>query len=442
MKSNTTQSLVLAVSFTLIGLGLATLLTPEGNAEDSPAASSPLSKSERVERLQKALKHARFRIGLLEEQLNDLVGETQTANISSATNFGVAPLDPDQELLAQVAGVSSQSLTDAARLEELQALIEKAKRGEIELSEEELKARVSEIRGQFTAAIESEDGDSAIKAMKALSELDERAYPELMSLWAKMRENGWLGLNGGQRRLWFNADVFHWALKNDQLAGLDEKQSLAFKVEALRYLPWYETDPSKQADTYKGILESLEAPGAEMSKDDRRRLRRGWRRNGDLYRGVVSRLAGVNSPEATEMLMNLADNNNLPVDVRAQAYRGLGRHSGPEANRLIESGMNSQNRAIRNAATIAQVRRQPPASGMLVTQVNRKGLGGRTGLAVGTVITKYNGQRIRNQHDLQRAMRRSRGKSVQIEYNTNGVITQSTVKGGKNLGIGGERVRR
>jgi hypothetical protein len=415
-----------------------------GEIQDSDASDAPQfdRQAEVITELRRTLTQAKTRIGLLEEQLEDPI---RAAPIHSGihADSNSAHLAAAGELISSLAEISSETDTALSmRLEELQANLEKAKNGELELSDAEVQAKVQDLKGAFEQASAAKDGPSALKAMMALSNLDKRAFPALIDLWTKMRKNGWYGLNGGQRRLWFNAKVFHWALEGEQI-GSSGKDSKAFRIQALRYLPWYEPDPAKQAESYAKFLGSVESPYGELSAKQKKLLGRGWRRNGDLFRGTIERLGSVNDPKSAAVLSRFADDPNLPTDVRAMALSGLGRQSGPsrDIDRLIENGLRDQSGSIRRTAIIAQARRKPPATGWLVKGVNKKSpLFKKVG--IGGVITSYNGRKIRNGNDLRRAIARSKGKKVMIEVNNHGIISKVNLQGGKDLRISGEQIRK
>lgn len=435
------------LAFGILFLGIGAILGAEflGDIQQESESDAPIydPQAEVMTELRRSLNQARARIGLLEEQLEDPLLLPSAIHSGTLTRSGAtSALKSSGELISDTAEVTSSSTALSERLEELQSELEKAKNGEIELTDAEVQARVASLQGAFAQAAAAKDGPSALKAMMALSNLDKRAFPALIDLWTKMRENGWYGLNGGQRRLWFNAKVFHWALNSENIGG-DEKSAKAFRIQALRYLPWYEPDPAKQAESYAKFLESVEKPNPDLTDKQKKALRRGWRRNGDLFRGSIERLGTVNDEKSAALLSRYADDPDLPVDVRAMALNGLGRQSSNsrDIERIIEEGLRDQSGSIRRAATIAQVRRNPPASGLLVRGVNRKSpLYKKVG--IGSVITKYNGMKIRSENDLKRALRRSKGKQVSIEVNRNGVISQVNIRGGKDLRIAQERIRK
>lgn len=436
------------LAFGIVFLAIGTILGAEflGDIQEPSESDTPIydQRAEVMTELRRSLNQARARIGLLEEQLEDPL--LSPAFIHSGTTTSLArggALPQAGELISSdTALIKSDSTALSERLEELQSELERAKNGEIELSDAEVQARVASLQSAFAQAAAAKDGSSAMKAMMALSNLDKRAFPALIDLWSKMRENGWYGLNGGQRRLWFNAKVFHWALNAENIGG-DEKSSKAFRIQALRYLPWYETDPTKQAESYAKFLDGVDKPGAELTDKEKKLLKRGWRRNGDLFRGTIARLGSVNDAKSAALLTQYADDPDLPIDVRAMALNGLGRQSANsrDVERIIEEGLRDQSGTIRRAATIAQVRRNPPASGLLVRGVNRKSPLYKK-IGIGSVITKYNGRKIRNENDLKRALRKSKGKQVTVEVNRNGVISQVNVAGGKDLRLAQERIRK
>ncbi|MDF1666480.1 MAG: PDZ domain-containing protein [Planctomycetota bacterium] len=434
------------LAFGIAFLAIGTILGAEflGDIQEPVDSDTPIydQQAEVMTELRRSLNQARARIGLLEEQLEDPLLSPAFIHSGTMTAARLEALRQSGELISDTAEIKSDSTALSERLEELESELEKAKNGEIQLTDAEVQARVASLQNAFAQAAAAKDGASAMKAMMALSNLDKRAFPALIDLWSKMRENGWYGLNGGQRRLWFNAKVFHWALNSENIGG-DDKSAKAFKIQALRYLPWYETDPTKQAESYAKFLEGVEKPGSELTDKEKKLLKRGWRRNGDLFRGTLSRLGSVDDAKSAKLLTRYADDLDLPIDVRAMALNGLGRQSASsrDVERIIEEGLRDQSGTIRRAATIAQVRRNPPASGLLVRGVNRKSPLYKK-IGIGSVITKYNGMKIRNENDLKRALRKSKGKQITVEVNRNGIISQVNVAGGKDLRLAQERIRK
>jgi hypothetical protein len=441
MKTNLKLA-ALAIVFLFIGVTLGAQFFEELQDSSTSGLAQYDHQAETITELRRHLIQARVRIGLLEEQLQDPL----TAPIDSEIQASIpvtAPLAISDSLTADEALIGSSTPTALSeRLEELEADLEKAKNGELKLSDEELQERVSGLQEAFDQAMNAKDGPTALKAMMSLSQLDKRAFPALIDLWNKMRKNRWFGLNGGQRRLWFNAKVFHWALNSESL-GADDKSAKAFRVQALRFLPWYEPDPAKQAESYAKFLESTKKPGVELSDKEKKLLKRGWRRNGDLFRGTIERLGTVNDPKSNKLLTGYAEDRNLPVDVRAMALNGLGRQgtSSRDADRVIEDALRDPNGNIRRVATIAQARRRPVASGWLVKGVNKKSPLFKSA-KIGGVITKYNGRKIRNENELKRAIRRSKGQQIVVEVNNGGIISLVNIAGGRDLKINGERVQK
>jgi hypothetical protein len=450
---NSKGPLGLAFGTLLLGLGIGASLTGELRWRDRSLSLASFDSDQvlAIRKLRAELDRAQAKIeALAAMQVATVMNEQSRGRERDAAHESAiaselavltlqAPAAPGP---ADLAAIESSDEDLSARLEELKDELERARQGEVKLSDAEVQAKVSELQGEFNEALEGRDGAGAIKAMMALAEMDERAWPELVELWSKMREQGWLGLNGGQQRLWFNAEVFRWALNSDTLGGADPETAQAFKVQALRFMPWYEPDREKQAESYLQMLKSIDGPQGEPEGAERKLLERGWARNGDLYRGAVERLSQLKDERAAEFLAGLVSNQDTPADIRAVAVTGLGRQSGYEAERLLERALQDPSPAVQRAARLATVRRAPPDTGMMVARLNGKGPLAQAGVGLGGVLTKINGQRVRNERELQLVLARNRGKALNVEVNQNGLVSTVNVKAGQNLGIAGEPVRR
>lgn len=433
--ASTLRTTLLATGFTLVGLALGLALTPRSgvDCERPPVAPRP-DAERRLARLKADLHEARLQLGRLREErdaslLTDGGAPTAEVETRSAT-LTLDELPEPAEPSAEVAPVTSSSEALAARVAELEARLQDAIRGELVLTDAEVRQRVSELGAKLDGALESGDSATALATMTDLAEMDERAFPALLEAWQSMREQGWMGLTGAQRRLWIRGPVLHWALGNEDL-GIEGKDAQRFKVMALRMLPHYEPDKGRQAETLAKVFAGLDGPG----ETDPRRLRRGWHRNGDLYRGTLDRLSRIPGEVTSGILQRVADNTRLPADVRRRAVSSLWRQQDRGSARVLEAALRDNDPGVRRAAQIASLRRAPPATGILLTRVNRKGLGARSGFTPGAVVTRYNGRPVRNQRELRRAMARSRGKTVVVELNAGGVIRKVSVPGGKNLGL-------
>jgi len=434
-----------SLSFCFLGIGLGASLMTE--LWESPSRAALRASNNRTagvfDELKGELQLTRARMTLLEEELAAARKSGDVESASRAQSLAFSLLSMPLSLWQGVAAVGSSAIVSVPGEEDglpFLGTLPKPSASAAKLSDAQVAERVEAARSSFGTALAGRDGAGAMAAMEQLAGLDKRSYPALVEMWQQMQKKKWLGLNKHQRRLWYRAEVFHWALSGENL-GVDGKQALRFKGLALRYMNWYEPDREKQAETYVKLLGSLELP-AEPDAKAKKQLRRGWERNLDLYRGTVRQLARVRGPEAGRLLGELAGNRKAPSDLRISALNGLANKGGREADFAIAEALRDPDPQVRHSAAMVKIRRAPPATGLLVTGTGRKSEARKLGIPAGAVMTSYGGRRVRNAKELQRMMRRSRGKTITVEVTRGGIITQYKVKGGRKLGLSAVPVRR
>lgn len=412
------------------GAGFGDVLKDDSAKNKAPVGSS----ADELAALKSDLNKARKRIALLEDSLN----QSAAAKFSNSKDDASLP-KPTTQLPKAKAKVSSLQ----ARIAELEAALKKERKGKGPLSDEDMRVKIDDTRAAFADALAAKDGKAAIKLMRELAELDERAYPALVELWQDMEKNKWLGLDWRKRGKWATSEIFHWALTNNDLKLSDPALAKKFQKQAVWMLRWYEDDDEKKAQTYASFLAGMNVP-AEMTKEEREANRRNrWGRGpgNDMFRSSLNSLADIRSAEASRVLTDLAANSAAPSDVRLTAVRGLGKQDDASSLLALRAATQDNDPKIRQTATIGLARRDPPVTGWLITSVSSKSQAEGGGIDAGSIITGYNGKPVTNTRELVNAIQAAKG-SVTLEVFQNGQRRTVTVNGGQRLGVNGEGVAK
>jgi len=432
MKKAALTSSLLSTLCLVLGLGLGVAFGPS-LSDGSGAGVAPEQGSDEagaeIARLRSSLSKAEARIELLDERLRTQPTELSAAPVSSPKPSSIAAAPA-------LSKKSGESLALQARVTELEELLAKAKRGELELSDEDVKERVDSAQASFDKAFASKNGAAAIKAMGILAKLDERAFPALVALWDRMEKGKWLGLGWRRRNGWASASVFHWALSSSSL-GAGDVTGKAFRRQAVWLLPWYEQDRAKRSATFAGFLSSL--PDPKEREPGQRRRRGRWEAPQDLFRGALGQLARVAGPASSEALSRVARRFDLPSDVRATAVRGLARQTDRASMAILETARRDPAPEVRGAAELGLAKRDPAVDGWLITSVTPGSQAAKAGIEVGSIVVSYDGKPVRNDGDLNRLKRGARNRKVAIQAHK-GALRSFTIQGGQTIGIDGEAV--
>lgn len=428
MRAKTIVShLVIAALFTGVGMSLTALL---GTVEDSSRAEDSSDAFDRWEE-REALSQARARVKELEDQLKDRPWIAESAKPTALP--GAEPSDdavPDAELARL-----------RTRLEKVKAELaaEKAKNGP--MSDDEMAATLRDAQDRFSLAMSSGDGAAAVQVLAQLTKLDKRAFPTVVRFWSELNDKKWLGMDWRQRRGWATAELFHWGLRDQaELAALGPDLAKKFEREAIWSLSRYEDDPKKQAETFAIFLDSQPRPDP-LTKRDAARRGRNMGPPRDPYRSALRHLSQLPSQEASRILSRVATDPTLPEDVRSTAVRGLVRQVDDASLVALETATRDPDASVARRASVGLVKRDPPASGWLITSVTNKGQAQGLNIPVGAIITSYDGKPIRRDRDLYGAIRKTKGKeSVALTVNYNGSVQAYSVKGGR-IGVNGETVK-
>lgn len=410
----------------LLGTGLLTEV--ENGPEPQQASTSGASAEEKAEN-----EKLKREIATLESRLATIIkpgpakAPEPTAAEMKATSLAaaLASKNPAERLKAEIEQV--KAAIELARIQPL-------------MSDAELKKKVSAIEAAARAAIEEGDGEAAIAALAELAQLDKRAFPTLVSLWAELKGARIPGV--GRRETmgmgWGSAELFSWALTTKEL-GVDADTARAFQASSVMSLRFMEPDSAKRNETYLSFLAGQPAPEALPEGSGGRRGGRGVIME-DPYRGALAMVARSDDPAAGIFLSDAALNPQLPTDVRTTAIRGLVKQTGPEASQALAAASSDPDPKVQQAATLAKVQQNPPATGYFVTDVRNNSQLGAAGVAPGAIITSINGQPIQSGFDVRRLMQ-SDQETVVVKVLENGAEKEVTVKSNDRLGVDGQTVK-
>jgi hypothetical protein len=425
------QSLVLAGIFSAVGFGFGAIFFGDLQEDrDETAVSQNDGRSAELQRLKSALAKAQAKIKILEE------GQALASESRTKTTLLPAPRLPDSA--TQEAKELFTKLN--TRIASLQEELDKERKKDAPLSDEEMAEKVQELKDKFDDALAKKSGADALKAMKELSKLDSRAYGTLVGLWDKMEKAKWLGLGWRERRGWASADLFHWALNPKGMSLGNEKLEQDFRVQAVWLLGWYEDDATKKADTYTSFLSTLTLP-SELTEEEKRKRsrRRGWDADKDLYRASLRGLSRIPSSEASRLLTGLVSNAGAPNDIRLTAVRGLSKQLDDASLQALKYAVNDPDPQIRRSAELGLVRRDPPVRGWLITDITKNSQAATLGIESGSIIVGADGKNMTSSRDLFQKIYRSK-EDVHVSVYKNGAVQIYKFKGGQRLGVDGEDI--
>lgn len=325
-----------------------------------------------------------------------------------------------------------------ARIAELEAeLAEADPEAKARLSDSAMAAKVSSIRARFAEALKDGDGPAAMALMAELAALDERAFPALVELWGQMREAGWPGVDKRERLAWANPEVLRWALLGEGLG--DDAVARRFLREAIGALRHIEPDFARQAATLLAYLEKN-----SPQQFNARQLRKLGNRVSkiDPYRNALRQLGRIDDPASAARLGAVANQADLPRDMRLQAIDGLRRQRSDAAENALRVAMNDADPRVRQAAELALGRRNPAATGYFITEHDRKSQARELGIAPGAIILSFEGKPVRRERDIERLRRRVKGPTASIQVYQDGQVRTVQLDPKRRLGIDGDSVQK
>lgn len=432
MSKSMLKTLVLAGSCVAIGVGLGATfigeLKEDGTVQKDDSEGAYLSE---IQRLKSALASAQSKIKQL--QLDELQANKPQIRKTTALPKMALPDTADEQSKAVVAKLNE-------RIADLEVELAAEKKKTAPLSDEEMAAKVQELKDKFNDAFAQKDGAAAMKAMKELAKLDSRAFEARVELWAKMEKSKWLGLGWRERRGWSTPELFHWALKPGEMKLSDPKMATEFRKTAVWLLGFSDDEPSKKAKTFASFLGTLPLP-TELTDEEKkaRRGRRRWEPDSDLYRASLRSIARIPSDESAQILTGLVNNSAAPNDVRLTAVRGLARQRDDASLQALKYAANDGDPEIRKTAEVGLVRRNPPIQGYLITDVTKNSQAAGLGLEAGSIITGADGKTMKP-NDIFQKIYRSK-EPVMVSVYKNGVVQTYKFKGGQRLGVNGEEVK-
>lgn len=430
MSKSILKSLALAGTCVAIGVGLgATFLTElkdDAGITENDDSAAYISE---IQRLKASLTKAQSKIKQLQEE--ELLAARPKKTTTALPTIAL-PDNADAQAKAVVAKLNEQ-------IAELQSELDAEKKKTAPLTDEEMAAKVQEIKDKFNDAFAQKDGEAAIKAMKELAKLDSRAFETQVELWAQMEKNKWLGLGWRGRRGWSTPALFHWALTPEGLKNTDPKMAKEFRKTAVWLLAFSDDEPSKKAKTFANFLGTLPLP-TELTDEQKKARggRRRWEADSDLYRASLRSIARIPSEDSAQVLTGLVNNNSAPNDVRLIAVRGLARQKDDASLAALKFAANDGDPEVRRSAEVGLVRRNPPVGGYLITSVTKGSQAAGLGLEAGSIITGADGKSMKP-NDIFQKIYRSKDP-VNVSVYKNGVLQTYKFKGGQRLGVNGDEV--
>lgn len=432
MSKSMLKTLVLAGSCVAIGVGLGATfigeLKEDGNVQKDDSEGAYLSE---IQRLKSALASAQGKIKQL--QMDELKANKPLIRKTTALPKMALPDTADEQSKAIVAKLNE-------RIADLEVELAAEKKKTAPLTDEEMAAKIRELRDKFDDAFAKKDGAAAVQAMREMAKLDSRAFKARVELWGQMEKNKWFGLDWRGTRGWSTDELLHWALKPDGMKLDDPKLAADFRKTAVWRLGFSQEEPAKKAKTLASFLGTLPLP-TELTDEQKkaRRRRRGWKPDDDLYRASLRNIARIPSEESAQILTGLVNNSAAPSDVRLTAVRGLARQKDDASLQALKYAANDGDPEIRKTAEVGLVRRNPPIQGYLITDVTKNSQAAGLGLEAGSIITGADGKTMKP-NDIFQKIYRSK-EPVMVSVYKNGVVQTYKFKGGQRLGVNGEEVK-
>jgi hypothetical protein len=383
-------------------------------------------------RLRTDIREAQRRISLLEEKFRQAKKAQVTAAAVKKTTLLPKASAVDSPELAALKAKIAKALQDIKLL----------KGGELELNEEQIAARIAEIRKALEKALADSDGEGILSALAALAKLGEPAYPELIKIWKELNEAGWPGV-GRRARFgmgWADKDLYSWALTSKSL-GVDSETTRKFQGSAVMALRFVEPNASKRVKTYSVFLSNQPAP-APLTKEQKSLTGMGrfFSLMEDPYRGAVMQVSRTKDPESTGVLSGIVSDQDVPSDVKAMALTGLAKQDGAEAEQAIDSALSDPDEDVQKAAEMAKQLSNPPVSGFFIYTVGDGPLK-KQGVAPGDIMLTYNGATIHSMRDLFFLPGQAETETVEIQIYSGGQTKKLTVKTDEDLAVMGEYVQ-
>lgn len=151
---------------------------------------------------------------------------------------------------------------------------------------------------------------------------------------------------------------------------------------------------------------------------------------------IVNNLSSMNTPKAEAVLAKVFGDTTRDASLRGDAAMALATSKDPAVQRAIEQAAQSDPEPrVQQAARVSLIVRDPPATGVLVTQTLPEGAAEAAGIRPGDVIVSYNGRPVPTGDDLRKEIGAAAGvETVAVQVVRDGRAQVISVKPGR-LGL-------
>jgi len=292
-----------------------------------------------------------------------------------------------EELRALKGAGSESGRQAAARIEQLQALLEKYGIYD-HLSPEEIKARLAMHKSEFETAFATKDKKALLDSLWQLQKLGPAAYDTAIELWRMAAADYGLNPFGqGPKTLGLTFQEYVSLISSFGLIekGLtDPAVAMDFRIASLYSLPWWSSESAEARARLAGdALKS--AKGYEIT-------------------AALEALRDIPDPQSVRYLSEFLAGNTDNAAARSAAINSLAVKNTPQAWAAIEhAAQHDPDESVRKAAQNRLATRNPGVEGVMITWVGADSQGALAGIKVGDVLTHYNGERVRTLEDVNKA---------------------------------------
>ena len=365
--------------------------------EDAPTQD----EYEALERELEAKKAESERLTL---QMEDVKKDLAAANSKPA-------LAPDSGMKAQVEKLQAENAELTTRLSKLEKgeTLDDARRAQIIA---EKRAKGKSLVNEVETAIAAGDKKSVLAAMDALKKLGTDAAPEFFAAFKAVSDQG--GPFGGKNNLKLTMPEFTGLMPFEfQQYALNDPNGDAppdARIFAAYSTPW---QPSLSAEEKVASISKL----IDVNPTD-----------ATGQHGVAA-LASLRSPEAMEKIQDVYEDPQNSSSVRATALLTLAGQDGIEnMDQQIEDAKFSNDPVIADAGRAAEMIKNPPQSGYLITSYTAEDNGVAGALRTGDLITAIDGAAPGNDWTITAQLGKEGTRKIEVLRNNQNITVN--VEGG------------
>jgi len=357
-------------------------------------------------------------------------GRHEKAPVSPAQGPAVASSALTPEADKRVSDAEKQAADAKAELAGAKSKIAKLeanaraaiKGGKKELTPEEAKARMEELKAQIPDLVAKKDGKALIKLMQELAELGEVGYMaaiEISGIISADVESGKneLGLSRNEFWMAFSGPmlpVMSWALKQGDAIPAGFRAGSAY---ALSYNP--DMEPGK---LFMELLKS--------------------EKSAEVLRAIAENMEGVSKAGMEKDLAALAPQYSDNPRMLTSMLDALVKIGSPDALASLEEFARGENEILSREAAIALIALRPPVEGIFVSLSVPNSQADNVGIKRGDIITSYDGKPVKDLEALQEQMDTiPAGTVVEVMLIRNGEMVPLQIKSGARIGINGKDVK-